>query len=154
VLPLLLRSHTVTAGIRDEGARERLAALGAKCAIVDLFDRASVLRALEGHDTVINLATHIPSSAWKMMFRRSWRENDRIRSTGVRNLVDAARACGVMRYIQESFAPLYPDRGDAWIDETTPLEPTRYNRTVLDAEESTRSFTGSGRTGVILRFAG
>ena len=58
------------------------------------------------------------------MFRRNWAENDRIRSEGVRNLVDAALDANVTRFIQESFAPIYPDCGDEWIDETMPLEPT------------------------------
>jgi nucleoside-diphosphate-sugar epimerase len=152
-VPLLARGHIVTAAVRDEHARARLTAAGAQCAIVDLFDPASIERAMVGHDVVINLATHIPHAAWKMMVRRAWAENDRIRSTGVRNLVDAARACGVPRFIQESFAPLYPDRGDEWIDESTPLSPSAYNRTVLDAESTVESFAGGPRVGVVLRFA-
>jgi 2-alkyl-3-oxoalkanoate reductase len=153
VLPLLVRHHTVTAGVRDEHARARLTAAGVQCAIVDLFDRASLERAMQGHDVVINLATHIPDSTWKMLFRSAWAENDRIRSEGVRNLVAAARSCGVTRFIQESFAPVYPDRGDRWIDEDTPLAPSKYNRTVVDAETTVESFAGGPRTGVVLRFA-
>jgi nucleoside-diphosphate-sugar epimerase len=152
-VPLLIQNHAVTAGIRDDSARIRFAALGAKSAVVDLFDPASLRRAMEGHDTVINLATHIPSSTWKMMFRRSWDENDRIRSNGVANLVDAALATGVTRFIQESFAPIYPDRGDDWIDETLRLAPTAYNRSILDAETAVERFAASaGNTGVVLRF--
>jgi nucleoside-diphosphate-sugar epimerase len=153
VLPLLVRHHQVTAGVRDERARERLTATNAQCAVVDLFDRASLERAIAGHDVVINLATHMPSATWKMLFRRAWTENDRIRSTGVRNLVDAALACGVTRFIQESFAPTYPDRGDQWIDESTPLSPSSYNRTVVDAETAAQSFASGPRTAVVLRFA-
>jgi nucleoside-diphosphate-sugar epimerase len=108
---------------------------------------------MEGHDTVINLATHIPSSALKMLFKRFWAENDRIRSQGVRNLVDAALACGVTRFIQESFAPAYPDCGDEWIDETTPLDPGTYNRSILDAESAVNDLAAANRIGVILRFA-
>jgi nucleoside-diphosphate-sugar epimerase len=55
--------------------------------------------------------------------------------------------------VQESFAPVYPDHGDAWIDESTPIAPSRYNRTVADAEASARRFTARGGAGVILRFA-
>lgn len=152
-VPLLTQNHSVTAALRNESARERLARVGVQSAVVDLFDPVGLRRAIEGHDTVINLATHIPSSTWKMLFRHYWAENDRIRSTGVRNLVDAALAVGVTRFIQESFAPVYPDRGDAWIDETTPLEPTSYNTSILDAETAASSFAGPARTAVILRFA-
>jgi nucleoside-diphosphate-sugar epimerase len=88
-----------------------------------------------------------------MLLRSSWRENDRLRTEGVANLVEAASSAGVARLIQESFAFTYPDRGDAWIDEDTPLEPADYNRTVLDAERSVARFCDRGGTGVMLRFA-
>jgi nucleoside-diphosphate-sugar epimerase len=49
---------------------------------------------------------------------------------------------------------VYPDGGDDWIDETGPIHPSRYNRTVADAEAATTRFMNSGRSGVVLRFAG
>lgn len=150
-LPLLQQRHFVTAGVRDDSARARVPP-GVQTTVVDLFEPASLVGAMAGHDTVINLATHIPRAAWKMMFRRSWAENDRIRSIGVRNLVDAAIASGVTRFIQESFAPAYPDRGDDWIDERTPLEPTSYNRSLIDAEAAIATFSAPTRVGVVLRF--
>lgn len=154
-VPLLLaRGHEVTVAVRDAASRERIAKTGANSAIVDLFEPATLRAALVDHDVLVNMATHIPSSTWRMMLRSSWRENDRIRSTGVRNLVDAALACKVPRIIQESFALTYPDRGDAWIDETTRLEPIAYTRTVLDAEAAVERFASRGGTGVVLRFAG
>jgi nucleoside-diphosphate-sugar epimerase len=88
-----------------------------------------------------------------MLFRSAWRLNDRIRSEGAANVVDAALGCGVKTLVQESLALTYPDRGDRWIDEETPLEPSDYNRTVLDAERSAARFCGGDRTGVVLRFA-
>jgi nucleoside-diphosphate-sugar epimerase len=45
------------------------------------------------------------------------------------------------------------DRGDAWIDESTPVAPSSYNRTTLDAEQSAEWFSAHGGTGVVLRFA-
>jgi nucleoside-diphosphate-sugar epimerase len=121
---------------------------------VDLFDRTSVTQSLAGHDTIINLATHIPHSTAKLLLPGAWRENDRIRRIASGLLVDAAIAGGAVRFIQESFAPVYPDRGDAWITETTALEPVRYNRTILDAERSAERFARGGGRGVVLRFAG
>jgi nucleoside-diphosphate-sugar epimerase len=109
--------------------------------------------ALAGHEVVINLATHMPASSWKMLFRRAWRQNDRVRTTGVRNLVDAALAGGVARFIQESFALTYPDSGSARVDERVPLAPSAYNQTVLNAEQSVARFAAQGGAGVVLRFA-
>jgi nucleoside-diphosphate-sugar epimerase len=68
-------------------------------------------------------------------------------------LADAAHAADVGWFIQESFAPVYADGGDRWIDEQWPLKPARYNRTVLDAEASAERFTNRGGTGIVLRFA-
>jgi 2-alkyl-3-oxoalkanoate reductase len=153
VIPLLLSAgHSVTALARNSASSEKLKQAGASSATADLFDLASLKRAASGHDAIINLATHMPSAVWKMLFRPAWRLNDRIRTEGVANIVEAALACGVGRLIQESFAPTYPDRGDAWIGEDTAIEPAAYNSTVADAEASVARFSASGRTGVVLRF--
>ena len=154
-VPLLLQAgHSVTAASRSERNREAIRRVGATPASVDLFDVESVRRALAGHDAVINLATHVPSSAVKIMFRWAWRTNDRIRREGSAAIATAAIAEGLGRMIQESFAPIYPDHGDAWIDETAPVAPTSYNKSVLDAERSAQRFTASGSVGVVLRFGG
>src|SRR5262245_19229925 len=153
-VPLLVaQGHAVTAVARNPEARKRLEHTGATAVAADLFDRAALTRAVAGHDAIVNLATHMPDAAWKMVFRRAWRQNDRMRTEGVANLVEAARANRVATFIQESFALTYPDRGDDWIDETTPLAPADYNRTVLDAEASVARFSADGGTGVVLRFA-
>jgi nucleoside-diphosphate-sugar epimerase len=120
---------------------------------VDLFDRRQLTATVAGHDAIVNLATHIPHSMARMLVPGGWRENDRIRRVGSANLVDAALGVGVDRFIQESFAPIYVDRGDDWIDEDAPVRPAHYNRTVLDAEASVRRFIAGGGTGVALRFA-
>jgi len=103
---------------------------------------------------VINLATHMPSSLYRALLPWEWRENDRIRREGSAALVDAALAAGVTRFVQESFAPVYEDGGERWIDEQWPLRPVSYNRTVLDAERSAARFAAGGGAGVVLRFAG
>ena len=153
-MPLLLaKGHEITAGTRASTRRPAQWSGEVRSAPLDLFDPATLGPALRGNDAVINLATHMPSSSVKMLFRRFWRENDRIRREGSRNLVQAALASDVRLLLQESFAPAYPDRGDEWIDESIPLQPLAYNQTILDAEASARRFSAAGRTGVILRFA-
>jgi nucleoside-diphosphate-sugar epimerase len=154
VVPLLVEAgHQVTAVGRSPEKLAALAKAGAEPVTLDLFDARGVRRALEGHDAVINLATHMPSSMARMMLPWAWRENDHVRREGSAILVDAAIDAGVARFIQESFAPAYPDRGAAWIDETTPLAPVRYNRSILDAEASAARFAASRDAGVIVRFA-
>src|SRR5262245_7814489 len=154
VVPLLVGAgHRVTAVGRSPDKLAALAKVGAEPVPLDLFDAKVVRQALTGHDAVINLATHMPSSMARMMLPWAWRENDHVRREGSAILVDAAIDAGVARFVQESFAPAYPDRGDAWIDETTPLTPARYNRSILDAEASAARFAASRDAGVIVRFA-
>ena len=154
VVPLCLtRGHQVTAVTRSEQGRTALEQLGATAVAADLFDRERLAALLPGHDAIVNLATHMPASGRRMLLPGAWRENDRIRREGSAVLVDAAIQAGVGRFIQESFAPAYPARGDAWIDETTPIEPVRYNRTIGDAERSAERFGATGGAGVVLRFA-
>jgi nucleoside-diphosphate-sugar epimerase len=154
VVPLLIDGgHTVTAAARSEAKRATLAKAGATPVGLDLFDRAAVERAVVGHQTIINLATHMPPSMTRMMLPWSWKENDHIRREGSAILADAAIKLGINRFIQESFAPAYPDRGAAWVTEETPLSPTRYNRSLLDAEASVQRVTRAGQMGIVLRFA-
>ena len=154
VVPLLLdRGHSVSGVGRSPSKRALLEKQGAIAVDVDLFDPKSLRRSLGGHDAVVNLATHMPSSAMRMLLRWSWRENDRIRREASAALVNAALAAGVGRFIQESFAPVYEDGGDRWIDESWPLRPAAYNQTVLDAERSAERFTASGGIGIIVRFS-
>ena len=153
-IPLCLaRGHEVTAVARSAEKRAALERLGARAVAADLFDRDQLSTVLRGHDAVVNLATHIPASSLRMVLPGAWRENDRLRREASAALVDAALAAGIGRFVQESFAPVYPDRGDAWIDEMTPIAPARYNRTVADAEHAAARFCEAGCAGVVLRFA-
>ena len=154
LVPILIREgHSVVAMTRRSRSRETLEGMGAVPVQASFDDTASLRRAAAGCDAVVNLATHMPESSTELIRRSSWKENDAIRTRGSSNLVDAALAEGVARFIQESFAPLYSDRGDRWIDEAVPLRPVRYNRSVLDAEASAARFSTAGGAGVVLRFA-
>jgi nucleoside-diphosphate-sugar epimerase len=155
LVPILIREgHSVVAMGRGSRNREALEKLGAVPVRAHFADVGSLRRAVSGCDVVVNLATHMPASSMEMIRRSSWKENDAIRSRGSANLVYASLAEGVVRFIQESFAPVYPDCGDVWIGEAVPLRPVRYNRSVLDAEASAARFTKAGGAGVVLRFAG
>jgi 2-alkyl-3-oxoalkanoate reductase len=149
---LIGAGHQVTGAARTPANQATVDRMGAASARVDLFTPATLTEALRGHDTVVNLATHIPPSS-RALLPGAWRETDRIRRVGAANLMQAALAGGATRFIQESFAPIYPDRGEEWIDERAPVRPGRYNRGVIDAEAATEHFTRSGGTGIALRFA-
>jgi 2-alkyl-3-oxoalkanoate reductase len=154
LVPLLVGAgHEVTALARSDAARRALATAGAMPIALDIFTPEGSRSALVGQDVVVNLATHIPRTTLGMFFRSGWRENDRLRTVASAALVDAAMVTGVVRFVQESFAPIYPDSGDQWIDEAAPLRPIAHNRSVLDAERAAQRFASSGRASVVLRFA-
>ncbi|HEY7472883.1 MAG TPA: NAD(P)H-binding protein [Gemmatimonadota bacterium] len=149
---MVVAGHRVTAAGRSAAKLADLERMGATPREVDLFDPEAVRRAVEGHEVVVNLATHIPPSSVRMLLPGAWRENDRIRRDASRILADTAIVAGARRFIQESFAPMYADGGDAWIDERSRLRPSRYNRSSVAAEASAQRTTENGLTGIVLRF--
>jgi nucleoside-diphosphate-sugar epimerase len=153
LVPLLVGAgHEVTAVGRTDAARQAVQEAGASAVALDIFSPAAARSAFAGHQAVVNLATHIPHTAFGMLFERGWRENDRIRTVASAILAEAAGAAGVERFVQESFAPVYPDSGDRWIDEDVALDPIAVNRSILDAERSAAGFAKTGCTAVVLRF--
>ena len=154
LVPLLVEEgHSVVAMTHGSGNRGAIERMGAVPVDADFLNGGSLRRAVAGCEAVVNLATHMPESSTQMIRRSAWRENDVIRSLGSSNLVDAALAEGVGRFVQESFAPVYPDGGNHWIDESVALRPVAYNGSILDAEASAKRFTKAGGVGVVLRFA-
>ncbi len=152
VARLVEAGHEVTVVARTPEKAEQVRALGASPVEVSLFDRDALTAAVADHDAVVNLATKIPSIAHAAL-PGAWDENNRIRSEGSTNLVDAALAAGASRYVQESIVFTYPDSGDAWIDAaTTEIAPPPLGASVADAEANAARFTASGGTGVVLRF--
>ncbi|MEO8576982.1 MAG: NAD(P)-dependent oxidoreductase [Gemmatimonadales bacterium] len=153
LVPLLVNAGSeVTAVSRSPEKSDQLKKQGATPVTVDLFDPAAVEEAVAGHNTVINIATKIPSGM-KVMLPGAFDENIRIRREASQNLASAAIATRAQRFIQESFAPVYPDRGDEWIDESVAIEPSSYVESVRDAESAAAEFTKSGGAGVVLRFS-
>jgi nucleoside-diphosphate-sugar epimerase len=143
--------HEVTGVARGPAKAALLRTLGAVPVTVDLFDQAAVVAAVAGHDVVCNLATHIPDLR-RASLPGARDETSRLRTEAARNLVDAALAAGARRYVQESIAFLYPDSGDAWIDEDAVLVDGPLAGPGRAAEAQAARFTAEGGTGVVLRF--
>ena len=158
VVPELVRlGYRVTAIGRTQAKRDALERMGAAPIPPPSDERGRISRAVAAaamahHDVVINLATHMPPTTTRMLLPWEWRENDEIRRHDSAALVDAAITVGVRRFVQESFAPIYADGGDRWIDESLPPRPARSSRTILDAEAACARFTESGGVGIVLRF--
>jgi nucleoside-diphosphate-sugar epimerase len=151
---LVAAGHTVRGLSRSPENATLLRRLGAEPVDADLFDLISLQMALRDADAVLHLATKIPPStrAWRLS---AWAENDRIRRDGTRALVTAALASPIVKtFVYPSFALVYPDSGDEWIDaENTPAAPTAIEATTLDAEAEVARFAAAddGRRGLSLR---
>jgi nucleoside-diphosphate-sugar epimerase len=149
VCEVLAAGYQVRGVTRSASGRERLESLGARAVEADVFDEASLRRAFDGVDAVINLLTHIPR-ADRMSDPSAWAENDRVRTEASAAIARAARAAGAQRLVQESIAFVYADGGDAWLDEDAPVAGGGVTTTALTAERNARELF-DGDT-VILRF--
>jgi nucleoside-diphosphate-sugar epimerase len=149
VRAVLAADHHVTGVTRSARGRERLASLGAQAVEADVFDEASLRRAFDGADVVVNLLTHVPR-ADRMADPAAWQENDRMRTEASAAIARAAQAAGVRRLVQESIAFVYADGGDAWLDEDAPVAGGGVTTTALTAERNARELF-DGDT-VVLRF--
>ncbi len=121
LLPLLWeQGHTVRALVRDRATlpvADDIEALRGD--LLDASIAATLPEMLAGCDAAIHIATAIPRNPTAP---DAWRANTRLRTEGTRRLLDGALAAGVPRYIQQSIVMAYPDGGDRWLDESTPLD--------------------------------
>jgi nucleoside-diphosphate-sugar epimerase len=133
VLPgLVERGHEVVAVARNPAA---IAASSPRLRAVagDILVPATLAAALPGCDAALHLATAIPPPGG------DWAMNDRIRRDGTRNLLAAAAAAGVPRYIQQSVAMLHAGPRDVVADEDSPLVPPPNLASSVDMEALVRA---------------
>lgn len=123
LIPRLLdASHEVLALSPRPDKAETLYGKRVRTAHVDLLD-PEVDQALEpvlaDYDTVVNIATAIPRD---FSAPNAWDANTEIRIEGTRRVLKAVLNARVPNYVQQSITLSYPDLGDEWITEETPLE--------------------------------
>jgi nucleoside-diphosphate-sugar epimerase len=145
--------HNVRVLARNERSKARLRETRAKVVEASLFDPSSLRPAVKKCDAVLHLATRIPPPR-QARRREAWRENDRIRTEGTRNLVDAAIEAGVPAFVYPSIVFFYPDRGAEWIDAGTRPDPLPLLQSSLQAEAEVERFTRAGNRGIVLRMGG
>jgi nucleoside-diphosphate-sugar epimerase len=150
VRALVAAGHDVFATARTSDKAAVVESCGATPVSADVFDQTSLVRMFEGCDAVISAASRVPvglRAAWPA----AWRENDRLRTEGVRTVVAAARQAHVRRVVQESVSLVYADQGDDWIDEHSPLDINHATEPACVAESLVQEFQDELRTGVVLR---
>lgn len=137
VVPRLVeRGHVVRAVVRRQEQGNVLEAAGAEVVLGDILNQESLMASAIGCDAAIHIATAIPRGPGG-----DWSRNDRIRREGTSNLLGAAAARGVRRYVQQSIVMLYGDTGSVVVDESTPLQPRPVIQSAADMEEMVRQST-------------
>lgn len=143
---LLERGHKVS-GLSSHRP-EVVAELGAEPVVANAFDRDGLIKAVQNTapDAVIHVLTRIPNSAY--LTPGKLKINDRLRIEGTRNLIEAARAADVSKFLAESISFAFRGRSE---DKAKPLERMGgFQRSVdaaLNLEEQTREYEG-----IVLRY--
>jgi len=119
---LLRRGHAIVALCRSEDSAQALVKQGIEPAIADVFDpeavKAVVSRAQP--EVVIEQLTALPRTYTRESMTAAAPLNTRIRLEGGANLLAAAKAAGVRRYLRQSIA-FWAVPGPGLADEQTPL---------------------------------
>jgi nucleoside-diphosphate-sugar epimerase len=131
LMPLLLqKGYIVRALARTIGKMRALELAGIEAVQGDLLSPETakqLAEIIQGCNAVVHIATAIPSDR---NAPGAWDITARLRTEGTRLLLQASLATGVQRYIQQSIVMAYPDGGEHWLDEQTPLDASPERATI------------------------
>lgn len=157
LVPLLLRAgHAVTGTTRSAENAKLLEGAGVTPAVLDVFDAPAIADAVRRArpEVVIHQLTDLPREFDQAQIAASYSKNARIRTEGTRNLVAAAQAASVRRFIVQSIAFAYAEGGEPH-PETDPLNLADPARAVTvkgaaDMEQQVLGCPGIGP--IVLRY--
>jgi nucleoside-diphosphate-sugar epimerase len=154
---LIAAGHQVTGLTRSEAKAPSIRAMGAEAVIGNVFDadRLNEIVCAAHPEVLIHELTDLPQEFDLAKIRRSYPENNLVRREGTKNLVAAAKASGVRRFLVESMASWYDPKGGGLKTENDPLdlyadEPVGTAVRALDFMEQT--VLNSGMEAVVLRY--
>jgi nucleoside-diphosphate-sugar epimerase len=123
---LISHGHTVTGTTRSPAKADALRALGAKPAIMDGLDAASVLAAVEAAkpDAIVHEMTALSQINLRHKPDRVFAVTNRLRTQGTEHLLAAARSAGVPKFVAQSYAGWPSARAGGPVkSENDPLDP-------------------------------
>jgi nucleoside-diphosphate-sugar epimerase len=122
--------------------------LGADAVRGDILDGDGMVQLLLQlrPDIVVNVATSIPLRL--KIDPKDWEQNDRIRTVGTRNLLQACESAAVKLLIQESVGYVCSSQGASWITEDSPRSINPFLKSTVQMEDAVRA---ANVPGAILR---
>jgi 2-alkyl-3-oxoalkanoate reductase len=122
IAALLAKGHDVVALTRSQERAQALAEQGIEPAVADVFDADAVKAAIRraAAEIVIEQLTALPKTYTRESMSAAAAFNHRIRLEGGANVLAAARAAGVRRYLRQSIA-FWAVPGHGLADEEAPL---------------------------------
>jgi len=153
---LVAAGHDVTGMTR--GSQDEVRRLGARPVVADALDADAVGRAVGEvrPDVIVHQLTALSGSLDLRHFERTFAQTNRLRIEGTDNLLAAARAAGVQRFVAQSYAGWpYARSGGPVKTEEDPLDPAPVGamRSTLDAIRHLEDAV-TGAEGIVLRYGG
>lgn len=102
---LVAAGHEVVASTRTSGKTDLVRTMGATPVVLDGLDGTAVGEAVAqaAPDAIIHQMTALADMGDLRKFDRTFAMTNRLRTEGLDNLIDAARAAGVSRFVAQSF---------------------------------------------------
>lgn len=156
---LVARGHQVVGTSRSEARSGELRALGAQPRLLDALDGRAVDAVVEQTrpDVIVHQLTALSGPADLKHFDRAFAQTNRLRTMGTDNLLRAALAAGVGRFVAQSYTGWPNARSGAWVkSEQDPLDPdpTPASRQTLAAIHHVEQVVPNtpGVAGIVLRY--
>jgi nucleoside-diphosphate-sugar epimerase len=153
---LVSAGHEVTGTTRRADRAEEIRATGASAVVCDVFDRQALAGAVKeaAPEVVVNQLTSLPEDYNPRKI--DYGPTNRVRKEGGANLMSAALAAGVRRYITQSIAFIYAPEGEWVKDESARAfeeAPPPFEAGVRAMLAHEREVLGArGIEGVVLRY--
>jgi 2-alkyl-3-oxoalkanoate reductase len=157
IAELLAKGHTIVALTRSAHQAQALVDRGLEPAVADVFDADALKAALtRAHpEVVIETLTALPKSYTRESMTAAAPLNTRIRLEGGANVLAAAQAAGVRRYVRQSIA-FWAIPGAGLADEETPLALDASPAVAADAHVVTeleqRLLDSPNIEGIVMRY--
>jgi 2-alkyl-3-oxoalkanoate reductase len=155
---LVAEGHSVVGTTRSESKFDLLSQLGAEPVRLDGLDASAVGEAVAAAepDAIVHQMTALAGPADLRRFDRTFALTNQLRTLGTENLLAAARAAGVRRFVAQSFTGWTNERAGGPVkSETDPLDvtpPKAQRETLAAIRYLERAVVNAALDGVVLRY--